>query len=173
MRIAVTGAHQVGKTTFIQILEDRLDGYQIFQEPYYILEEQGVLFSEEPTVDDFLLQLEYSIKLMEERYHNVIFDRSPLDFLAYLQSLGGEYHVTNHYEKVMDCMSSIDLLIFIRIGDPDIMDSGAADFPALRYQVDALLGEWVHDFDGEVVELSMPFQAADEKILSFLNNVNK
>ncbi len=169
MRIAVTGAHQVGKTTFIQFLEDRLDGYQILQEPYYILEEQGVLFSEEPTVDDFLLQLEYSIKLMEERYHNVIFDRSPLDFLAYLQVLGSQQHVTNHYEKVMDCMSSLDLLIFIRIGDPDITDSETADFPALRDQVDALLGEWVQDFDGEVVELSMPLQAGDEKILSFLN----
>ena len=169
MRIAVTGTHQVGKTTFIQFLEDRMDGYQIFQEPYHILEEQGVLFSEEPTVDDFLLQLEYSIKLMEERYQSVIFDRSPLDFLAYLQSLGGEYHVTNHYEEVINCMSSLDLLIFIRVGDPDIMDSGAVDFPALRDQVDALLGEWVQDFDGEVIELSMPLQVADENILSFLN----
>lgn len=168
MRIAVTGAHQVGKTTFIQLLGERLDGYQILQEPYYILEEQGVLFSEEPTVDDFLLQLKYSIKLMEERYCNVVFDRSPLDFLAYLLSLGGEHHVTNHYEEVMECMSSLDLLIFIRIGDPDIMDSGATDFPELRDQVDALLGEWVQDFEGEVVELSKPLKAADEDLLSLL-----
>ncbi len=173
MRIAVTGTHQVGKTTFIGFLEERLDNYQFFQEPYYRLEEQGALFSKEPTVDDFLLQLEYSIKLMEEKHTDVIFDRSPLDFLAYVQALGGEQHVATHYDLVQECLSSLDLLIFLRIGYPDIMESGAVDLPILREQVDELLSAWIYDFGVDVVELSMPLQAADEKILSFLNDVNK
>lgn len=64
MRIAITGAHRVGKTTLAEKLQIALPGYTYVQEPYYHLEERGHAFSNMPCADDFVVQLEHSLKRM-------------------------------------------------------------------------------------------------------------
>jgi adenylate kinase family enzyme len=41
MRIAITGAHGVGKTTLAEALLEHLPGYTLETEPYYQLEAAG------------------------------------------------------------------------------------------------------------------------------------
>jgi len=60
MKIAITGAHRVGKTTLAEKLHENLANYDFRMEPYYELEESGYEFSEIPDIDDFIKQLEYS-----------------------------------------------------------------------------------------------------------------
>ena len=85
MKIAVTGAHRVGKTTLVELLQELLPEYLCKQEAYHDLEERGLLFSEIPDPEDYLMQLEHSIEQMSSCGNNVIFDRCPIDMLAYIQ----------------------------------------------------------------------------------------
>src|SRR5262245_14398118 len=92
MRIAVSGAHGGGKSTLVADLAAQLPTYEVLQEPYYALLEQGVAFPDlrtPETSEDFELQLERSIKmLVTHSGSDVLFDRCPADYFAYLASLG-------------------------------------------------------------------------------------
>ncbi|MEO8664705.1 MAG: hypothetical protein ABI462_04340 [Ignavibacteria bacterium] len=61
MRIAITGSHRVGKTSLIEKLHESLPVYLCIEEPYHELEESGYFFSENPSAEDYLTQLDHSI----------------------------------------------------------------------------------------------------------------
>lgn len=79
MRIAFTGSHRVGKTTLAEEIADSLPDYEFIIEPYLQLEEEGYLFSEVPTLDDYIEQFNFSVEQLQNSVDNVIFDRCPLD----------------------------------------------------------------------------------------------
>jgi|GEM_PF-2460743 len=54
MKIAIVGAHRVGKTTLAEELVERLLGYTLEAEPYFQLEASGYKFSEIPFAKRFL-----------------------------------------------------------------------------------------------------------------------
>lgn len=72
----------------------------------------GYIFSESPTSDEYIIQLEHSIKQIENSENDVIFDRCPLDFLAYTQAVDYTYNSQSIFNKVQKTMSKIDLLVF-------------------------------------------------------------
>ncbi len=78
MKIAVTGSHRTGKTTLIEKLNEALPEYTCKEEAYYELAANGHVFSEVPGIEDYLLQLEYSITNITTSRDNVIFDRCPI-----------------------------------------------------------------------------------------------
>lgn len=82
MKIAVAGAHRVGKTTLAEKLQEHLPGYTLNTEAYYELEESGYVFSERPDVDDFIKQFEFSIKQITKSGDNTIFDRCAIDIFG-------------------------------------------------------------------------------------------
>src|SRR5207247_11249902 len=81
LRIAVSGAHRTGKTTLVEELVRLLPTYTAIAEPYYFLEEEGHEFAEMPSLEDFELQLERSMKLLAEDGEDLIFDRCPASIL--------------------------------------------------------------------------------------------
>lgn len=83
MRIAISGTHYSGKTTLIAALLKQLPGYTALAEPYRLLEEEGYVFSDPPSLEDFEEQFAYSIELIRQSGPNTLFDRSPFDFLVY------------------------------------------------------------------------------------------
>lgn len=87
MRIAVSGTHCSGKSTLIEDFIAVHRDYLHEPEPYEWL--NGEFVSDEPTTDDFLRQLEISVEHLRafEPGANVIAERSPIDFLAYLLAL--------------------------------------------------------------------------------------
>lgn len=168
MRIAITGAHGVGKTSLAERLQASLTNYDYVQEPFYDLEERGYTFAEEPTVDDFLLQLERSFKLLSRPEPNVIYDRCALDLLAYIQALGGEDIVRKHYGRVEAAMAGIDLLVFVPIESPDRIKLPNEEFPQLREEVNEILLEWLPDLEIDVVEVAGSLTERIEQVISKL-----
>jgi len=155
MKIAVTGAHRTGKTTLVEKLNESLPEYVSKTEAYYELEETGYVFSEMPVLDDYILQLEYSIGQITTPDDNVIFDRCPIDMLAYIQA-GNEFEnfdIQSMYQRVQRVMTEIDLLIFVPIEDPDLINCPESDLPVLRQQVNEILNDWVWDFNIDVLEV--------------------
>ena len=97
MSLALTGTHASGKTTLAERLTRPLPNYTIIDEPWYLLESQGHHFSDPPTPEDFELQLACSLDTIEAATGHCIFDRSPIDFLAYL--LAGLGHTAVDFDR--------------------------------------------------------------------------
>jgi len=152
MKIAITGAHRVGKTTLAENLHESLPDYDCYTEPYFELEEAGYLFPEIPTVDDYLAQLEYSIKQIAKSGDNAVFDRCPVDLLAYVQA-DPSLNLQALFNKAYNAMKEIDLLVFVPIEDPDIISCPEAELPELRVRVDEILSDLIRDFDIETIEV--------------------
>jgi predicted ATPase len=162
MRIAVTGTHGSGKTTLI---EDFLDGHRDYaheQEPYWALAQQGVVFADGPTLADLEEQLGYSCAMILERAadERVIFDRSPLDFLAYLDVIGeGEGRPWEPDGRLLGrierAMSALDLLVFLPLSSPDEF-AADIEYPRLRRAVDRRLKTLLREDELGVFEQGQP-----------------
>ena len=89
MRIAITGTHGSGKTTLIADFVAANPGYESIAEPYWLLVQQGTVFADGPTIADLEEQLAQSCTLiLAATQDDVVFDRCPLDFIAYLEVVG-------------------------------------------------------------------------------------
>lgn len=174
MKIAVSGAHRVGKTTLVENLAEALPDYECTIEAYYELEELGISFSEEPVFEDYLVMLEHSINQISESGENVIFDRCPLDMLAYIQAVNRfkNFDIKILYQRVKDSMSEIDLLVFVPIEKPDLIDYSETDLPGLRDKVNEILNEWVSDFNSNTIEVSGSPSARTEQVIKQISKQN-
>jgi len=160
MKIAVSGAHRVGKTTLIEELARAFPSCAAVDEPYHLLAEEGHEFAEMPSVEDFELQLERSIECMAEAQENQLFDRCPADILAYLMTHrdSDEFDVEPWLQRVRSAMQRLDLVIFVPVEHPDRIIVSESDRGRLRRRVDeeirAILFEDPWDFGVEVVEVT-------------------
>lgn len=154
MKIAVTGTHNVGKTTLAEELLEHLPGYTLNIEPYYALEESGYIFSEIPDVDDFIEQFDYSVKQISQSGDNIIFDRCPIDLLAYIHAIDKTKNIEPLFETVQTILSEIDLLVFVPIEDPDVISSRQSDLPKLRSRVNDILHDWIWDLGIKTIEVN-------------------
>ena len=150
MKIAITGAHSVGKTTLAEKLLEHLPNYELRSEPYYELQGLGYEFSEKPNTDDFLQQFKYSIKQVSGDGENVIFDRCPIDILAYIEALNGS-NLQSLYDKAESAMEAIDLVVLVPIEQPDVIR--CEDYPDLRDTVNEILQDSIHDFEVEIITI--------------------
>ncbi len=111
MRIGISGAHGTGKTTLAGDLCVHLAGHVLVDEPYLLLEEEGYEFEFPPSLEDYRAQLRRSLRVMRSSAPGVIFDRTPLDFLAYLAALGADTEGEADPSAVRSALASLDLLI--------------------------------------------------------------
>ena len=140
MRIAVSGTHAAGKSTLVDDFLARHGRYIHEPEPYeWLVELHGEELSAAPTADDFRRQLEVSA----ERWcshppgANVIGERCPLDFLAYVLALGDlgrerrtEALVASMLAPAAAGMAHVDLLAVLPLEgtvaedeDPELADA--------------------------------------------------
>ena len=145
MRIAISGAHHVGKSTLVAELQRRLPSYEAVDEPWYELLDEGHAFSERVSGDDIVPQLERCIERLGDRPHgNVIHDRCPADFLAYLTAVTEKELVREWIVPVQESLSRIDVIVFVPIEEPDRITS-ADRSDSLRRTVDAVLRDMLTD----------------------------
>ena len=139
MRIAISGAHVTGKSTLLAELRTDLRSYELREEPYYELLEEGHAFSDRPSRDEIETQLERSIDQLTSPGCDVLFDRCPADFLAYLLALTPEPNVAAGWmDNIGKAMGTLDLVVFVPVEHPERI--AAADTgDGLREHVDALL----------------------------------
>lgn len=145
MRVAFSGAHRTGKTTTIEALAALLPAYEVVPEPYWALEEEGHAFEHPLGAEDFELQLKRSLEDLEKVAERALFDRCPLDFLAYLRAVDDGFDDDEWIDEVRAAMAKIDLLVFVPIEDPDLHPVNDVADRKLRRQVDKRLRELVLD----------------------------
>lgn len=170
MKIAVTGAHRVGKTTLVENLQESLPGYVSKAEAYYELEETGFVFSEIPVTEDYIMLLEHSFEQITATENNIIFDRCPVDILAYIQAINEfkNFNIQSLYHRVHDIMSEIDLLVFVPVEKPDLIGCPESELPKLRQKVNGILKDWIWDFNSNVIEVAGTAAARKDQVVKIM-----
>lgn len=153
MRIAFSGTHRTGKTTLLEAVAERLRSYEVIDEPYHLLEEDGYEHADPPTVEDFQAQLARSIEALDAAGPDVLFDRCPLDGVAYLQAMDEELEDD---DAVRASVATLDLIVLVPIESPDRIVLPAHEDARLRRRMDAALRALVEDggFEPPIVEVS-------------------
>lgn len=182
MRIAVTGAHGVGKTTLVEDFAAARPGYAAVPEPYWLLAEEGEACLDGASVADLERQLERSCALIADSAAepDVVFDRCPLDFLAYLDVVSADegFEWTPHprlLPRIARALARLDLVALVPLAEPDEI-AVAIERPRLRRRVDARLRRLLHDDDlglledgPPVFDVSGPRAARVAKLLAALD----
>lgn len=145
MRIAISGTHFIGKTTLIEDFIKQHPEYKSEAEPYDQLLEKTVMESAlEPSLDGLLEELEYSIQRINEsvKEKNIIFDRCPVDFIAYAMCTLDKDRVEINDSEVADlfpdiksALNTLDLIIFLPISKENNIDY-TEENPAYRIAAD-------------------------------------
>ncbi|MBK8553257.1 MAG: AAA family ATPase [Ignavibacteria bacterium] len=175
MKIAVTGAHRVGKTTLVDKLQESLPEYVSKAEAYYELEETGFVFSDKPVTEEYLMLLDHSVKQITTSENNVIFDRCPIDILAYIQAVNEfkNYNIQSLYDRVQDAMIEIDLLVFVPVEKPDLAGCAESDLPELRRKVNGILKDWIWDFNLNAIEVAGSPVARRDQVIKYMSMRNE
>ncbi|WP_444932640.1 AAA family ATPase [Microbulbifer sp. JTAC008] len=176
MKIAISGSHCTGKTTILDDLGGSLDNFEIIEEPYILLEEKGHEFSDSPSEDDFISQLDYSIELITSSQDNRLFERCPLDFVAYINTINNNSVSLEEYrEQILEAMELIDIVIFVPVENPDRIRCPESENPELRKEVDIQLQDLIYEFEDSsgfrVIEIRGNPKERIQKITSFLDSI--
>jgi len=157
MRIAISGAHSLGKSTLVLDWVSKHHHYIREEEPYRALHAAcyEIKFRQACTRLHNGIQLFYNASRVN-RYHstgdNVIFDRSPVDYIAYSQYTAN-YKTTDiddDFVKLMvstvrDSLRYIDILVFVPMTDlwpVEMEDDGIRPIDiTYRNEVDSLFKE--------------------------------
>lgn len=157
MRIAVTGTHGSGKTTLIEDFVAANAHYEHMPEPYWLLVQQGTVFANGPDVAGLEEQLRQSCALiLASTEPDVIFDRCPLDLIAYLEvvsaSEGFEWTPDGKLlPRIERALATLDLVVFVPLTQPDEIKV-AIEYPKLRTRVDARLKTMLREDDLGLLE---------------------
>jgi hypothetical protein len=174
MRIGVCGPHGTGKTTLVEELCASLDDHTAVDEPYVLLEEEGYDIEYPPSREDYLCQLSRSLVALQTPATSVVFDRTPLDFLAYLAVAGLDLETGIDVPAVRSAVATLDLLVIAPITPETERVLPPAELPWLRRAVnDALLDLVYADplrlcEDVPMVELTGPLAGRLDAVLAAL-----
>ena len=138
MRLGISGSHATGKSTLAGELRSALPQWIFVEEAYTHLLEEGEDFGANPSIDDIEAQLRRSIDLIGSISEpEVVFERSPVDYLAYLTALRVDTETLGYWlQESRDALASLDALIFVPVERPDRIIVASDDLPKLRTTVD-------------------------------------
>jgi hypothetical protein len=176
MRVGISGAHGTGKTTLAEALCAHLPGHVAAGEPYYLLEEEGYEFGFPPSAEDYRALLARSVRSMTSLLlpAGVVFDRTPLDYLAYMAATGADPSEEAGTVALPAAFARLDLLVITPITAEAERVLPAAEMPALRSQVNDALLDLIYDDplnawrDIPVLELGGPLDGRLDAVLAAL-----
>lgn len=176
MRIGISGTHGTGKTTLAGELCAHLPGHVTADEPYYLLEEEGHEFGFPPSPEDYLALMACSLRSLGSlpRRPGVVYDRTPLDYLAYLAATGADPSAEAGSAAFRLAFASLDLLVITLITPETEQVLPAAELPGLRSQMNDVLLELAYgdplDAWGDipVLELTGPLDGRLDSVLAAL-----
>lgn len=174
MRIAVSGPHGTGKTTLVEELCECLPDHVPVDEPYVLLEEEGYTFAHPPSVDDYWAQFIRSVHMLGSPDPRIVFDRSPLDFLAYLAALGADVSAATNDPDLHSTLASLDLLVIVPITKEIERALPIPEFLILRSAMNRALLDLIYDDpleigrDVRIVELHGPLERRVAEVLAAL-----
>ena len=126
MRISISGSHSLGKSTVVNDWVAKHPGFTREEEPYRALSLHGpyeILFRDQSTKLHNGIQLYYNISRVH-RYcassDDVIFDRAPVDYIAYSQYTAkqgssdiDDAFVESMISAVRESLDRLDILAFV------------------------------------------------------------
>ena len=146
-------------------------------EPYYLLEEEGYEFGFPPSLEDYRALLALSLRsLRPPLLPGVVFDRTPLDYLAYLAATGADPSDEASAAALRPAFAGLDLLVIALITPETEQVLPAAEMPGLRSQMNDALLELVYDDplnaweDIPVLELTGPLDGRLDAVLAALGH---
>ncbi|MFF5078119.1 AAA family ATPase [Actinoplanes sp. NPDC000266] len=174
MRIAISGTHGTGKTTLGEAICARLPGHVMAEEPYYLLEDQGYECDFPPSAEDYRAMIGCSVRslLAPPSPSGTVFDRSPLDYLAYLAAGGADPAEQADPVGLRRAFATLDLLVITVITPETERILPGAELPGLRTRMNDALLELMYDdplgawADTPVLELSGPLDARLDTVLA-------
>ncbi|XVV08404.1 ATP/GTP-binding protein [Actinoplanes sp. CA-131856] len=174
MRVAISGTHGTGKTTLAEALCTRLPGHVMVEEPYYLLAEQGYDCDFPPSAEDYRAMIACSVRslLAPPSPSGTVFDRSPLDYLAYVAAGGADPAEQVDAAELRLAFATLDLLVVTVITPETERVLPAAELPSLRTRMNDALLELVYDDplgaweDLPVLELSGPLDSRLDAVLA-------
>ena len=136
----------MGKSTLAEDFAENHPEFVLEAEPYHVLQEQfGIVFAEEPTQESFMTQLEYSLERIKayERKDNVIFDRCPIDSIAYLMYVSKRdfghtalNHLSDLMPEIAKSIERLELIVFLPIVERQEIMPRSDEDENFRLQVD-------------------------------------
>jgi hypothetical protein len=172
VRIAFSGSHRVGKSTLVARVAERLPGYATVDEPYYLLEDDGYEVAEQPSIEDFAAQLERSLAALDDAGPDALFDRCPVDILAYLleHDDASAFDADDWLDPIRAAVHTLDLIVFVPIEDADRIALAAHDDDAHRLAVHDRLRELLIDdglgIDVEVLTVGGDVRARTDQVMA-------
>src|SRR5262245_28143885 len=149
MRVAVSGTHCCGKSTLIDEFLLAHPDFTHEPEPYTsLVEDYGEIFAAEPSPEDFYRQFEFIIARLGcyQSGARVIFERSPVDFLAYLLALNDAQRgedtmrlIERSLGMMKDALQLLDLIVFLPLKSEDDIVMSDSEDPELRRAVNSRL----------------------------------
>ena len=157
MRIAISGTHCCGKSTLIDEFLRAHPDYVHEPEPYTVLQEDyGEAFAGEPCAEDFYRQLEFNAGRLRHYAFGecVIFERGPVDFLAYMLALKDLRRdedalrvVDASLDMVTNAILFLDVIVFLPASGVSSSEISDSEDPKLRSAVDSRLVAILTDDD--------------------------
>ena len=151
MRIAVSGTHCTGKSTLIDEFLRVHPEFVHEPEPYAVMvEELGEEFSAEPSIEDFERRLAFNIERLKqhERGERVIYERCPIDFLAYLECIAPG--TISDLDEVIESIKRLEMVVYLPIENTIETD----EFPKLRKAVDRRLNAIYNEDDLGIITVT-------------------
>ncbi len=161
MRVAVSGSHSTGKSTLIAAFAESFPKYTCEPEAYEVLADDiAITASEGPDFDGLAALLEYTISVLanHQRGASVIFERSPVDYLAYaaatrsLEASERARFLRLHVPVVQASIHSLDMIVLLPVSSEGPIASRPGEDEAFRNRVDDELRSALIDDDYDLFE---------------------
>jgi len=152
MRIVVSGTHASGKSTLISDFVLRHPEFTVLPDPFEYLDEER----DAPSAAMFAKQLRISADRLTrgEPADNVIAERGPLDFLAYVLALdswagmGVSRELLDRSAVITaDALREVDLLVVLPLSTSNPIEVGSEEYPGLRLAMNDELLELIDGAD--------------------------
>jgi len=145
MRIAVSGTHYMGKSTLIDDFIKQHPEYSKEVEAYYAIQDNIDMESAlEPTFESLIEQLDYNIEKIEQysAEDNIIFDRCPIDYIAYAMCIAEQdavniqdTEVADKFTEIKRALNNLDFIFFLPITKKHLIEY-TEENPAYRTKAD-------------------------------------
>ena len=156
MRVAVSGSHSSGKSTLVAAFVAKRPQYVYEPEAYEVLADDIALMSSEgPDPEGLTALLEYTASVLanHRRGASVIFERSPVDYLAYAAasrsmtpSERAEF-MRAHVPTVRDSVRNLDMIVLLPVSSKGPIASRPGENESFRERVDEELRRALIDDD--------------------------
>ncbi|MGK3952011.1 hypothetical protein ACLKM7_06750 [Microbacterium sp. I2] len=152
MRIVVSGTHASGKSTLVSDFALRHPGFTVLPDPFDLVDETW----DRPNAALFAAQLRISADRLDpdESAENLVAERGPIDFLAYLVALDGLARASGSRELLersteitREALEHVDVLVILPLTEIDGIQPGIDEHLELRDAMNEVLLDLIGDID--------------------------